>query len=116
MEKYKFRVHFLEEAKLFLDSLDNKTREKIIYNIWKSRQITDNELFKKLKDDIWEFRTKYKGITYRLFAFWDKTDKTDTLVISTHGIKKKTQKTPTKEIEKTKDTMKLYFQTKTKKQ
>ncbi len=36
MEDYKFRVHFLEEAKKFLDNLDEKTRNKIIYNIWKS--------------------------------------------------------------------------------
>jgi phage-related protein len=37
---------------------------------------------------------------YRLFAFWDKSKKNNTVVISTHGILKKTQKTPTKEIEK----------------
>ena len=41
----------------------------------------NNELFKKLEntDGIWEFRTKYSGIAYRLFSFWD--TETETLVI-----------------------------------
>src|SRR5690625_4941178 len=86
---YKFRVDFLDEAKAFLDSLTEKPRDKIVYNIWKARQINDNELFKKLQDEIWEFRTLYNKKYYRLFAFWDKADKTDTVVISTHGIVKK---------------------------
>ena len=34
MDGYKFRVNFLEEAKTFLDELDDKAREKIIYNIY----------------------------------------------------------------------------------
>ncbi len=50
--------------------------------------------FKKLDDLIWEFRTKYKKTYYRLLSFWDKTDKTETLVIATHGIIKKTDKIP----------------------
>ncbi len=91
---YKFRVEFLEEAKIFLDGLDDKTKEKILYNIWKARFVNDNELFKKLQDEIWEFRTKFSKTHYRLFAFWDKTDKENTVVISTHGLIKKTDKTP----------------------
>jgi len=72
---YKFRVEFLEEAKEFLDGLDEKSRDKIVYNIWKSRSTNDKELFKKLQDEIWEFRTKYNKAYYRLFAFWDKSGK-----------------------------------------
>jgi uncharacterized protein (TIGR01639 family) len=55
---------FLENCSEFLDSLDEKTRDKIIYNIWKARQVNDNELFKKLQDEIWEFRTLFnkKGL------------------------------------------------------
>ena len=89
MDEYKFRVEFLEEAKEFLDSLDEKTRNKVVYNIWKARSVNDKELFKKLQDEIWEFRTKYNKAYYRLFAFWEKTDKNDTVVISTHGLIKK---------------------------
>jgi len=52
---------------------------------------------------------------YRLFAFWDKTDKKVTIVIATHGIIKKTQKTPKKEIDKATELMKKYFEYKNKK-
>ena len=107
--KSKYRIEFLDEAVEFLNSLDNKAREKIYYNLKKSQITNDNTLFKKLNDEIWEFRTLFKQTQYRLFAFWDKTDKDDTLVISTHGIEKKTQKTPKREIEKAENLRKQYF-------
>ena len=69
-----FEVVFLEQAVDFLYSLDLKTRKKIYYNVDKAKLGLDPKLFKKLTDDIWEFRTKYKGLQYRLLAFWDKTD------------------------------------------
>lgn len=52
-------------------TLDDKIREKIYYNIRKSQVINDKEIFKKLNDNIWEFRTLFGGKAYRLFAFWD---------------------------------------------
>ena len=55
----KFEVKFLEEAKWFLDNLADKPREKIIYNIRKAQLTQDKELFKKLNEEIWEFRTLY---------------------------------------------------------
>jgi len=112
----KFKVRLLEEAAEFLDNLDEKSREKILYNIRKSQVITDNELFKKLKDEIWEFRTLYNKCYYRLFAFWDKSEKTDTVVISTHGIIKKTDKTPQGDIEKAERLRIKYFEGKFKKE
>ena len=115
MDNYKFRIDFLEEAKEFLDKLDEKARQKIIYNIWKSRSTNDKELFKKLQDEIWEFRTKYNKFYYRLFAFWDKTDKEDTLVISTHGLIKKTDKIPQSELERAERWRERYFNEKNKK-
>jgi len=42
----------------------------------------------------------YSGVQYRLFAFWDKENKNETLVFATHGIVKKTHKVSKKEIEK----------------
>jgi len=96
----KFEVIFLEQAIDFLQSLDLKTRKKIYYNIDKAKLGLDPKLLKKLTGNIWEFRTKYSGNQYRLFAFWDKTDKTETLVISTHGIVKKISKVPKAEIKK----------------
>jgi len=108
----KYRIEFLDDAVEFLNNLDEKAREKIYYNLKKAQITNDKTLFKKLNDEIWEFRTLYKRTQYRLFAFWDKTDKKDTLVISTHGIEKKTQKIPKKELEKAERLRKKYFQTK----
>ena len=109
MEK-KFEIIFLEQAIDFLDSLDIKTRRQIYYNLDKAKFGIDTKLFKKLSGDIWEFRTKYSGLQYRLFAFWDKTDKTETLVISTHGIVKKVDKVPKTDIEKAKQIRADYFE------
>lgn len=107
--KAKFDVIFLEQAIEFIEKLDSKTRNKIFYNIDKAKIINDPKLFKKLKDEIWEFRTKYNGIQFRLFAFWDKTEKSETLVISTHGMIKKVSKVPKTEIEKAEKLRIEYF-------
>jgi hypothetical protein len=53
----RFKVELLPDAVDFINKLDQKTREKIYYNIKKAQFINDNELFKKLNDTIWEFRT-----------------------------------------------------------
>ena len=108
----KFSVQFLEDAAEFLESLEEKAREKVIYNIHKARFSNANDVFKKLIGDIWEFRTLFNKKHYRLFAFWDKTEKTDTLVISTHGIIKKTDKTLQKDIAKAEKIRKHYFDNK----
>lgn len=113
MNEHKFRVEFLEEARQFLESLDEKAREKILYNIWKARSTNDKELFKKLQDEIWEFRTKYNKVYYRLFAFWDRSDKQDTVIISTHGLIKKTGKTPKGDIDRAEKLRAQYFDEKT---
>jgi phage-related protein len=110
--KENFKVKFLEEASEFLDNIDEKAREKIIYNIRKAQVINDKSLFKKLSGETWEFRTLFNRTYYRLFAFWDKLDRTDTIVISTHGIIKKTDKTPKKEIEKAERLRLQYFKQK----
>jgi phage-related protein len=111
----RFKVEFLEEAKEFLDNLADKPREKIIYNIRKAQLIQDKELFKKLHGEIWEFRTLYNKIYYRLFAFWDKIDDIETIVISTHGLIKKTDKTPIGDIIKAERSRDLYFKQKNRK-
>ncbi len=106
----KYEVQFLEPAKAFLDKLDKKSREKIIFNIWKSRETNDPQLFKKLTSNIWEFRTVFNNKQFRLFAFWDKFDDKKILVIATHGIVKKSQKTSKNEIEKAEQLRKIYFE------
>ena len=109
-----FRLIVLEAAKGYLDELPQNVRKKVEYNIRRVQMgERDSELFKKLENtDIWEFRTLYNKSCYRLFAFWD-TER-DTLVVATHGIVKKTQKTPYKEIKKAQEIMKRYFENKNK--
>ncbi len=101
-----------EEAQAFLDAQPFKAQQKIYYNIFKVEEgVMKVDIFKKLENtDIWEFRTLYKGISYRLFSFWD--TELDTFVIVTHGIVKKTQKTPSKEIAKAEEIRKEYFNNK----
>ena len=110
--KARFNVTMSSEADALLDTLRQDIKDKIVYNVDKvANGYMDKDLFKKLDGtDIWEFRTLYKGIQYRLLAFWD-TD-AETLVIATHGFVKKTQKTPSKEINKAEAIRKLYFNSK----
>jgi phage-related protein len=98
-----------------LTTLTKKAREKVIYNIRKAQVTSDKELFKKLTEEIWEFRTLFNKTHYRLFAFWDKSEKIDTVVISTHGLIKKTDKTPQGDLDKAERLRKLYLEQKTRK-
>lgn len=110
----RFEIILLDEAFEFLQSLEEKHYEKILYNIRKAQVENDLELFKKLIDDIWEFRTLYRGLQYRLLAFWDKTSATETFVISTHGFVKKRGKVPDIEIQKAVQIRAKYFEDKLK--
>jgi phage-related protein len=105
----RFEIMFLDEAINFIENLDKKTRKKIFYNIDKARYLNDSKLFKKLEDGIWYFRTKHASLHYRIFAFWDKSDSKQTLVIATHGVIKKSNKVLKSEIEKVKRIRNEYF-------
>jgi hypothetical protein len=96
-----FETKFLVEAHEFISGLDRKTN--------------DPKLFKKLQNDIWEFRTKYAGLQIRLLAFWDKTDNKETLVLATHGLIKKVDKVPANEIDRAVRLRDKYFNNKQKK-
>jgi len=104
-----FEVIFLDDAYDFLKSLERKYYEKILYNIYKVQSEPNSDLFKKLHDDIWEFRTLYQGFQFRLFAFWDKSLNSKTLVVSTHGFLKKRSKIPDNEIQKAIQLRMKYF-------
>jgi phage-related protein len=110
-----FETRFLEEADHFISQLEPKTIRKIFFNIDLAEQTNDPKLFKKLKNDIWEFRTKFSGLQIRLLAFWDKSDNKDTLVIATHGFIKKVDKVPSNEIDRALRLRENYFNNKQKK-
>ena len=106
----KLRVIMSNIANDFLNSLQQDAKDKILFNVDKiANGCIKKDLFKKLVGtDIWEFRTKYKGMQYRLLAFWD--TRKETLVVATHGFIKKSQKTPPKEIARAEEIMKQYFE------
>ncbi len=110
MTKY-IRTIFLEEANEFIAKLDTKAARKIFYNVDLAEQTNDPRLFKKLRDEIWELRTRHGNNKIRLLAFWDKTDNMNTLVVATHGFIKKVDKVPDNEIERAKNIRKKYFDT-----
>lgn len=95
-----FNVEFLPPAVEFLESIDSKAREKIYRNMLLAQQVNDIELLKKLNGSIWEFRTLYAGVSYRLLAFQHPTDFHTSRMIVTHGFKKKSAKTPLREIQR----------------
>ena len=112
MSDSRFKLVLTEEADNFIKGLPRATAKKIDSNI---KRVADGEknpeLFKKLEGtDIWEFRTLFNKVKYRLFAFWDTEE--ETLVIATHGIIKKTKKTPAKEIAKAERIRQEYFKSK----
>jgi phage-related protein len=109
-----FETIFLEGADEFVATLDKKSANKVFYNIDLAEQTNDPELFKKLKGEIWEFRSQYFGNQNRLLAFWDKTEPTQTLVLATHGFIKKESKVPISEIERAERIRQEYFNSKNK--
>ncbi len=61
-------------------------------------EIVPSTYFKKLTgaDNIWECRVQYGSNIYRIFCFFD----SHSVVVLTHGLVKKSQKTPQREIER----------------
>ena len=96
----------------FLDTLSEKVFKKIIWviNLVTELKSPPKTYFKKLinTDDIWECRIQLGSNSYRIFCFFDNNE----LIILTHGLVKKTQKTPPQEIEKAEKYKNDYFRRK----
>lgn len=95
-----FETKILEDVFDFVQQQDMKVRKKILQNIRRAEMFKDPKFFKKLNNEIWEFRTLYNGNQYRILAFWDKENQKETLVLATHRFVKKTSKVGRKEINK----------------
>jgi len=105
-----FKTLFLEEARKFMASTDAKTIKKIIYTIEIAEITKDPRLFKKVHENIWEFRIRYGKQQIRLLAFWDKSKSQETLVVVSQGFFKKSGKIPSKEINKALQMRANYFE------
>lgn len=101
----------LPEAEEFVEKMNISSKKKLFYAIRKTKSGLIGDWFKKLKNsyNIFEFRIKDNNFYIRLFAFWDNTGDIDTLVVCTHGLIKKTNKTPRQDIEKANKIKRDYF-------
>jgi phage-related protein len=94
----------------FVLSLNTKDRAKIFETINYFLELKNNnlpikeKLSKHVEDGIFELRTHLSDRIARAFYFYIKGAK----IIITHGFIKKSQKTPTKEIERAKVLRKIY--------
>ena len=97
----------------FLDSLDAKQAQKVTWTLQLVEELDRVPLqyFKKLNgtDEIWEIRVQVGNNLYRILGFMDGTD----LVVLNHAFQKKTQKTPTKEIQTAENRKRDYLERKT---
>lgn len=84
----------------FLDALSGKAAQKVtwVLRLLEELDVIPAVYFKKLtgSDEIWECRIQFGSNAYRLFCFFMKSE----VIVLTHGLIKKTQKTPKSEIEK----------------
>ena len=83
----------------FLNSLTGKQAQKVLWvlQIIEELESVPRQYFKKLVDSegIWEVRIQFGNDIFRLLGFFEN----GSLLILTNGFAKKTQKTPTQEIE-----------------
>lgn len=105
-----FRHHFVD----FYLSLDDKDQEKVefVFDIVKNLQWIPKKFLKHIEgtDGLFEIRVSSGKNEFRIFCFFD----TGMLVILLSGFKKKTKKTPGKEIDRALKLMKEYFREKLK--
>ena len=82
----------------FMADLEDKVQEKIHYGLLllKTQNRISTKFVKLIRDGLFELRTAYNGNIYRVFFIFDEGE----IVVLFNGFQKKTQKTPTQEIEK----------------
>jgi len=110
--KKKIRIELLEEADRYFDTLNDKIKSKFFVSFDKTQIGLKGSWFKSIGSDIWEFKQRDHQKFYRIFAFWDSTEATETLILATSGFDKKTKKTPKAQIERAKRIRRKYFENK----
>jgi len=94
----------------FLDLLPGKAAQKVtwVLKLIEDLDVVPSTYFKKLTstEDIWECRIQLGSNAYRIFCFFDG----HSVVVLTHGLIKKTQKTPSGEIARAETYKRDYLQ------
>ena len=101
-----FHKHYFDE---FFKTLTDKVKDKndeVLFMITILERIP-TKFFKSIEGvkDLFEVRIEYESNIYRIFCCFDKGN----LVVLFNGFQKKSQKTPTKELNKAEKIMAEYF-------
>ena len=82
----------------FMERLSEKEQEKVQYGLLllKTQGRLPKKFVKFIRDGIFELRTEFGGNIFRVFFIFDEGE----IVVLFNGFQKKTQKTPSGEIEK----------------
>jgi phage-related protein len=98
----------------FLDSLSGKVAQKVawVLSLIEDLDVIPSTYLKKLVNtgEIWECRIQFGSNAYRIFCFLDG----NSVIVLTHGLIKKTQKTPQREIDRAEAYRRDYLQRRTK--
>lgn len=91
----------------FYRSLEMGAQKKMDYvlDVLKRQERVSEKFVKFIKDGLYEIRASYNGNIYRAFFIFDEGN----IVVLFNGFQKKTQKTPSKEIEKALELKKEYY-------
>ena len=112
MEKIRTIKLFKNYYKEFYVAQTDVVRQKInqVLKMIETQRIVPIKFFKYLEgsDGIYEVRVEVDKNIYRVFSCFDK----GALVVLFHGIQKKSQKTPKKEIKRAEAIKKEYFESK----
>jgi len=114
MERHRQIIFFKNYFRDFFDQQSEKVKEKIdyiLYLITVADRIPQ-KFFQHLEgtNGLYEIRVEYQGNIYRIFCCFDEGK----LVVLFNGFQKKTQKTPSGELDKAVKIMNQYFDEKLK--
>ena len=89
-----YKRYFLD----FIEQLSEGERRKIDYGLQllKTQERLSTKFVKLIREGLFELRTEFNGNIYRVFFIFDDGQ----IVVLFNGFQKKTQKTPSTEIEK----------------
>ena len=91
----------------FMATLTEKEQEKVQYGLLllKPQDRLPKKFVKLIRDGLYELRTEYNSNIYRVFFIFDD----GAIVVLFNGFQKKTQKTPSAEIEKALKIKEVYY-------
>lgn len=109
MEKIREIVFYKDYFDSFFQTLTSKVRDKIdeVLFMMTILERVPTKFFKSIEGikGLFEIRVEYESNIYRIFCCFDKGN----LVVLFNGFQKKTQKIPTKELNKAEKIMEEYF-------